>query len=472
MLAFGKRTVSACLRITGRAMAVNCASCRQVLNRARWKPRELAGRFARVLVAQLVEEVEPIIIGLDDTIERRWGAHIRARGIYRDPVRSSRGHFVKTSGLRWPSFMLLTPLPRLPGCKALPILTVLAPSQRWALQQERRHNVLTDGARQGMLVILRWFPKRSIIFVGDRNFGTHELADAMGRHACLISRLRLDASLFAPPEPRSPAQRGRPRHKGKSLPRLRTHLHDPVARWTEITLLRWYGGPKEKTLEILSEQALWYRTGTKPKAIRWVLVRDPEGRRDPRAFFSTDPDMAPARIIAIFVRRWQIEVTFQEVRAHLGVETQRQWSDAAIERTTRAVKSELRRRSRSGSTGAACAASTWIATRTRPGTCCGAACAFSHSPWQRVGRRSVLPRLPQHVVTQEQKTPRSAPVRCGGLLQEAESHCWSSPKTSSNIASPSSHEAMLAAFPDAIRSCGIRPVPERPAVASCCRRKI
>ncbi len=137
LLAPGKRTVSACLRITGRAMAANDASCHQVLNRARWKPRDLAGAFARVLLAQLV----PIVIGLDDTIERRWGAHIRARGIYRDPV-SSHGHVVKTSGLRWLSFMLPTPLPWLPGCKAL----TPAPTQRWALQQGRRHKAFTDRA--------------------------------------------------------------------------------------------------------------------------------------------------------------------------------------------------------------------------------------------------------------------------------------------------------------------------------------
>ena len=242
LLAPGKRTVSACLRVTGRAMNANYASYHQVLNRARWNPRDLARRLARLLVAQMVEPGQPIIIGLDDTIERRWGAQIRARGIYRDPVRSSHGHFVKTSGLRWLSFMLLTPLPWLPGIKALPILTLLAPSQRWALQQGRRHKALTDRARQGMLLILRWFPKQSIIFVGDSSFGTHELADAIAPHASLISRLRLDASLFAPPEPRRPGQRGRPRQKGKALPKLHTHLHNNAARWTEISLSRWYGG--------------------------------------------------------------------------------------------------------------------------------------------------------------------------------------------------------------------------------------
>jgi len=99
----------------------------------------------------------------------------------------------------------------------------------------------------------------------------------------------------------------------------------------------WYGRKQEKTLEITSDTALWYRTGTPPRPIRWVLVRDPEGKRTPQAFFSTDTALAPAEIIALFVRRWQVEVTFAETRAHLGVETQRQWSDKAIARTTPAL---------------------------------------------------------------------------------------------------------------------------------------
>ena len=332
LLAPGKRTVTSCLRITGRAMVPTFGSYHQVLNRARWHPRRLARSLTRLLVGQLLAERNPVIIGLDDTIERRWGPRIRARAIYRDPVRSSRGHFVKTSGLRWLSFMLLTPLPWLLGIKALPVLTLLAPSEGWAARQGRRHKPLTDQARQAMPVILRWLPGRDIVFVGDSSFGTHELARAIGQHATLVSRLRLDASLLAPPEPRTPRQRGRPRLKGMPLPKLHTKLDDPHANWTPIRLPVWYGDKKEKELEILTGTALWHRTG-KPKPIRWVLVRDPQGQRDPQAFFSTDTAMAAERILAIYVRRWQIEVTFQEARARLGVETQRQWSDLAIERT-------------------------------------------------------------------------------------------------------------------------------------------
>ncbi len=333
----GKRTVTSCLRMTGRAMAASFGCHHQVLNRARWTPRKVSRRLILLLTGQLLDRDGPVIIGLDDTIERRWGPRISARGICRDPVRSSRGHFVKVSGLRRLSFMLLTPLPWLPGIKALPFLTLPAPSERRAERQGLRHKPLTERARQAMLLILRWLPDRSAILVGDSSFGTHELAHAVSGKATLISRLRLDASLFAPPEPRKTGDKGRPPIKGKPLPKLRTRLDDPDAAWTPTAVGNWYGGKKNRTLEILSGTALWHRSGTPPKSIRRVLVRDPDGEREPQAFFSTDPGIEPEKIISIFVRRWQIEVTFQEARAHLGVETQRQWSDLAIERTTPAL---------------------------------------------------------------------------------------------------------------------------------------
>ncbi len=169
-------------------------------------------------------------------------------------------------------------------------------------------------------------------------YGTHRLADtAIGVNATLTSRLRLDASLYDAPEPRHPGQLGRPRQKGRKRPRRYTHLDDNNASWTEITPPLWYGGRQDKTLEFRSGQVIRYRTGNRAKAIRWTLVRDPEGRRDPQAFFCTNPDLDPAQIIAIFVRRWQIEVTVQETGAHPGVETRHQWPSAAIDRTTPAL---------------------------------------------------------------------------------------------------------------------------------------
>jgi hypothetical protein len=333
LLSPGKRTITSCLRMTGRAQAANFATFHQILNRARWSPRAAARRLLYVVVERLVPD-GPVVIGLDDTIERRWGRRINARGIYRDPVRSSHGHFVKASGLRWLSFMVLTPVPWSRLIKALPVLTLLAPSERSNHKRGCRHKLLTDWARQGALQLSRWLPGRRIIFVGDSSFAVHELAHAITRRATLISRLRLDASLFAPPAKRTSRTMGRPAQRSGAA-KLKTLLSNPSTNWTRIVVSAWYGHANGKMLDITSDIALWYRPGTPVLPIRWVLVRDPDGKRDPQAFFSTDLAIEPAEIIAFYVRRWQIEVTFAETRAHLGVETQRQWSDNAIVRTTR-----------------------------------------------------------------------------------------------------------------------------------------
>lgn len=336
LLAPGKRTVSSCLRMTGRAGASNFATYHQILNRARWSSRAVARCLLGMVVERLVPN-GPVVIGMDDTIERRWGRRISARGIYRDPVRSSHGHFVKASGLRWLSFMVLTPVPWTSLIKALPVLTLLAPSERSNRQRGARHKLLTDWARQGALQLCRWLPARRIIFVGDSSFAVHELAHAVTRHATLISRLRLDASLFAPPAKRTSRTMGRPAQKGPALPKLKTLLSNQATSWTRIVVSAWYGHAEGKALEITSGIALWYRPGTPVLPVRWVLVRDPEAKRDPQAFFSTDTTLEPKDIIALYVRRWQIEVTFAETRAHLGIETQRQWTDNAIARTTPAL---------------------------------------------------------------------------------------------------------------------------------------
>lgn len=336
LLATGKRTVTSCLRVTGRAEAANFASYHQILSRVRWSPRAAARRLLGMVVDRLVAR-GPIVIGMDDTIERRWGHRISARGIYRDPVRSSHGHFVKASGLRWLSFMVLTPVSWTSLVKALPVLTLLAPSERSNHRRGRRHKVLTDWARQGALQLCRWLPGRRIIFVGDSSFAVHELAHAITRRATLISRMRLDASLFELPAKRTSHTMGRPAQKGRALPKLKTLLANPATTWTRIIVSAWYGHVHGKALEITSGIALWYKPGTPVLPVRWVLVRDPEERRDPQAFFSTDVSLEPSEIIALFVRRWQIEVTFAETRAHLGVETQRQWTDQAIARTTPAL---------------------------------------------------------------------------------------------------------------------------------------
>src|SRR5688500_4741863 len=166
ILAPGRRTVTSALSIMGLREIATFTTFHRVLNRNRWSPRDLARRLLHQLIAIFVP-AGPVVIAIDETIERRWGARIRALGIYRDPVRSSHGHFVKVSGLRWISFMVLTPVSWTSLIKALPVLTLLAPSERSNLQRGCRHKLLTDWARQGALQLSRWLPGRQIIFIGD-----------------------------------------------------------------------------------------------------------------------------------------------------------------------------------------------------------------------------------------------------------------------------------------------------------------
>src|SRR5215213_9006797 len=129
VLAPGRRTVTGALRVMGLDQGAGFAVDHRVLSLGRWSSRAVAHRLLLLLVAALVPE-GPVVIGLDDTIERRWGGKIKGRGIYRDPVRSSHGHFVKASGLRWLCVMLLAPVPGAGCIWALPFLSVLAPSER------------------------------------------------------------------------------------------------------------------------------------------------------------------------------------------------------------------------------------------------------------------------------------------------------------------------------------------------------
>jgi hypothetical protein len=334
----GQRTVAAVLRVMGLGDERQYQNYHRVLNRARWSSRELSRRLLLVLVETLVSVDEPVVIGLDETIERRRGAKIAAKGIYRDPVRSSKSHFVKASGLRWISMQVLTVVPWAGRIWGLPFLTVLAPSERYNAERGRRHKTLPEWGRQMVRQVRRWLPDRALVVVADSTYAVLELlADAAGlpQPVTMVTRLRLDAALYDPAPPREPGTKGRPRLKGERQPTLATRVLDPDTTWEPLTV-PWYGGVTAQ-VEAATGTALWYHPGAPTVALRWVLLRDPAGQFEPQAFLSTDPSAPPAQIIAWFVARWPLEVTFQEVRAHLGVETQRQWSNLAILRTTPAL---------------------------------------------------------------------------------------------------------------------------------------
>jgi hypothetical protein len=233
----------------------------------------------------------------------------------------------------------LVPIPWAGRVWALPFLIALAPSERYDQERGRRHKTLADWARQVLLLIRRWWPERPIIAVADSSYAALELlagCQAWPQPVTVITRLRLDAALYEPAPPRSPRQVGRPRLKGKRLPTLTAVAGDPTTVWTQITVPDWYG-TGQRSVEVSSDTAVWYHSGLPPVPLRWVLIRDPHGQFATQALLCTDRDVAPAQLLAWFVRRWQLEVTFEEARRHLGVETQRQWSELAIRRTTPAL---------------------------------------------------------------------------------------------------------------------------------------
>ena len=335
ILSPGRRTVASALRVMGLSGDRNYARYHHVLNRAAWSPLQVSQVLLRMLLQRLDRGEGPLVFGMDETLERRRGTQISALGIYRDAVRSSRSYVVKASGLRWVSLMWLGDIPWAGRRWALPFLTVLAPSERYYRRRGRPHKKLTDWARQMILQLRRWLPHRPLVLVGDSGYAVLDLlhlCQSLREPVTLITRLRLDAGLYGPPPPRHPGQMGRPRVKGARLPTLKELLYQPGLSWIAAPV-PWYDG-STRNLELSSQTAVWYHCGKPPVPIRWVLVRDPEGELDTQALLCTDETVAPAQIVEWFVLRWQLEVTFQEVRSHLGVETQRQWSDRAIARTT------------------------------------------------------------------------------------------------------------------------------------------
>jgi len=337
ILSPAERTVAAALRTMGLGQEKHFQNYHRVLNRAVWSSLEVS----RILLHLLVNSFAPfgpIVFGLDDTIERRRGANIKAKGIYRDPVRSSHSHMVKASGLRWLSLMLLAPIPWAGRVWALPFLTVLAPSERYYKNKVRQHKKLTDWARQVLFQARKWLPGRMLVVVADSGYAVIELLwhmTQLDNPICAITHLRLDAALYEPLAP-APGKIGRPRKKGKRLPTLETILDDPSTIWQRLLVQEWYG-EKQREIEITSSTAVWFHSGKPALPIRWVLIRDPKEKFKSQALLCTNLETSPEQIIKWFVRRWQVEVTFHEVRTHLGVETQRQWADLAILRITPAL---------------------------------------------------------------------------------------------------------------------------------------
>ncbi|MEK7440731.1 MAG: transposase [Chloroflexota bacterium] len=329
------RTVASVLRVMGLSQDKQFQNFHRVLNRAKWSGLLTSKILLGLLIATFLASGMPLIIGADETLERRQGKHIKAKGVFRDAVRSSKKHKVYSFGLRWVSMMVLVPVPWSSRAWALPFLTVLAPSEKTNTANGKRHKTSIDWIGQMIRIVRRWQPTQTIVLVVDGGLAAVKLGLTCSSYVypvVYVSRLRFDAALYENPEPQPKGKRGAKPKKGKRQPSLAARLKDEKTQW-EKKQVTWYGG-EQRWVEIATGNALWYTAGYSPLPLRWVIVRSPANEFLPCALFCTDQNASSWDILRWFILRWNVEVTFEEVRAHMGLETQRQWSALAIERTT------------------------------------------------------------------------------------------------------------------------------------------
>lgn len=335
LLCLNRRTVCAALRAVDGASDTGFSRFHRFLSRGAWSGLQGSRILLGLLVTAVVPNGQPLVVGVDDNIERRRGGKIRDKGIYRDPVRSSRGFFVKVEGLRWLSFQVLAKPGFARRTWGLPFLTLLCPSERADAKRQRPHQTVPEKAMSGLRLIARWFPDRRLVMVGDGAFASLTVFQTLKDRVACVARCRMDARFFNPPPPRKDGQKGRSRVLGTRQLTPKTRAVRTATKWTRMSIAGWRAkdGATDRQVDVATGTALWNSHGiTLP--VRWVLTRDPAGRAETRVFVCSDPQRTAAEILTWYAMRWAVEVTFAETRRHLGVETQRQWSDLAIQRTT------------------------------------------------------------------------------------------------------------------------------------------
>lgn len=335
----GSRTVCNILRCLGLSQEKAFHKFHRVLNRGKYSLLKLSTVLLKLLITTFSADADRLVIGVDETIERRRGDKIGKKGVYRDPVRSSKSQFVKTTGLRWMVMMLLTELPWLNKGMywALPFLSALCPSRNYYERKgPRSAKKLTDWARQFIVYLAKYAKPLcdSVYLVGDGTYATYELMKTANKYGIgLVGRLKQNSRLFHLPGPQPKGKRGPKPHMGERIMSVEQRLSHPDVVWQRVVFSEWYG-QQNKTMLLTTGTSIWDSNKGYWVKVKWVLIKDPEGKLDPVLLATNDTTLSEVDIVRFLVRRWRVEVTFAEVRRHLGVETQRQWSDLAIERTT------------------------------------------------------------------------------------------------------------------------------------------
>ena len=322
VLTTGRRTVANLLRTLGCLAPGHHTSYQRVLSRARWSGLTLAHCLSR-LVLVLLPDDHPVVLVGDDTVDGHKGKRVWGKARHRDPVRSTKSYTAWRYGHRWVVLAVLVRFPFAVRPWALPVLIDLYRCEDDNRHARRPHRTPGQLLCRLVTLLLRWFPERRFVLVGDSSYGSHAVARFCHRHhprLTLVSKLHPEANLFEPP-PRYTG-RGRPRVKGRALPKPSQVVAG--ARRLRRLNVGWYGGG-QRQVRVKSRTGHWYKAGCGLVPLRWVFVRDQSGTHRDEYFYCTDPSLTPAAIITLYTGRWNIETTFQEVRAHLGLETTRGW---------------------------------------------------------------------------------------------------------------------------------------------------
>lgn len=343
ILTLGSHTVLNLLRTLESFQQEHWTSFHRFFSRRRWKPWCLA-RVLSTLILMLVPSDEPVRLAGDDTVDGHRGKNVYGKGCHRDAVRSTHTHLVYRWGQKWVVLSVLVKLPWSGRTWALPALVALYRTKEINEREGRRHKTPPELMRGLLAQMIHWFPERKFIFSGDQGFGTQELADFAYRHRThltLISRLPPDAILYAPLVPPRRPPVGRPRVHGRRLRSPESAVKDTPLQSRRKLAASWYGGG-HREVRVVTGAGCWYRPGnhhrkTHPVPIRWVFVEDLTGTHRDEYFFSTDDSNSPTQIVDGYVGRWSIEVTFEEVRPYLGLETTRGWSENTVLRVAPSI---------------------------------------------------------------------------------------------------------------------------------------
>jgi hypothetical protein len=329
ILTSGRRTISNLLRTVPGLMSGDPSTYRRVFSLRRWS----TWKVARVLISHIISHYIPegdIHLAVDDTVDEHRGKKVYGKACHRDAVRSTHSFTAFRWGHKWVVLTMLVQFPWASRHWALPVLVALYHSEDWNKKHGRRHKTPAVIARQLWAVIQHWFPDRKFILAGDGGFSTHDLASSAQRRrkrtAVLVGRFYPDANLYAPP-PQTKGSKGRPRKKGPKLPSPQAVVKKTKIR-DRLTVL-WYGG-QTRRVEVVTGTGHWHKAGKGLVEVRWVFVHDLTGTHRDEYFFSTDIHMTPQQIIETYTGRWSIEVMFEEMRAHLGLETTRGRSRSTV----------------------------------------------------------------------------------------------------------------------------------------------